>query len=173
MRTTIDHTAALTRPCRHDGWTGDRRRFFLAAVSVGYSIEQARAHVGLSRASAYKCRHRDPAFARGWSAACLSARHVVALPDISIDGRVRTVIRKGGDGVRRHGVDNQPDLVRLAQIDRRIARDHVLQRSLVRAGRLRKAQPRIPFSSKPVRTGWGRRDDRLRSRRKTVRFASS
>jgi len=123
MITSANPALGPNGPCRHDGWTDHRRRLFLAALSAGHSVERACASVGMSRASAYKCRGRDPAFARAWSAACLAARPVVALPDRSLDSRVRIVTRKNGAVVLYRGFDNLPDLVRLAQIDRSIARD--------------------------------------------------
>ena len=86
------------RAQRHDGFTPDRRRLFLAAISEGHTVDAACGHVGLSRSAAYALRRGDEDFARGWSAACLVARD--ALADIlwsrAIDGQVDTYTRADG-----------------------------------------------------------------------------
>jgi len=49
---------------RHDGWTPARQRAFIVALAETACVEEAAAHVGLSRAAAYALRRRpdaDPA----------------------------------------------------------------------------------------------------------------
>jgi hypothetical protein len=122
MSTPADPPIGPTAACRHDGWTDDRRRLFLAALSEGHSVERACAQVGMGRDSAYKCRRRDPAFARAWEAACLSARPTVALANAPIDGRVSIVTLRDGTVVHRHRFNNRSDFAQLARLDRQIAR---------------------------------------------------
>ena len=73
-------SAPAGRAQRLDGWTPDRQRDFLMAVSEGHTVEAACRIVGLSVASAYALRRRagGSAFAIGWQAACLHARERLA-----------------------------------------------------------------------------------------------
>ena len=90
---------AAERAPRHDGWTPDRRRTFLAAISEGHTVDAACGHVGLSRSAAYALRRGDEDFARGWSAACLVARD--ALADILWSGRAVAPVSHDGQVIGR------------------------------------------------------------------------
>lgn len=47
---------------RHDGWTPDKQRLFIEALAETACVEEACAHVGMSRRSAYTLRRRFDAF---------------------------------------------------------------------------------------------------------------
>ena len=64
------------KKARGDGFSEERRRLFLLALSDGYSVLAACALVGVSNRTAYNHRERDPVFARQWD----TARRVFALP---------------------------------------------------------------------------------------------
>src|SRR5690606_27796460 len=58
-----------TRAPRHDGWTPERQLGFFEHLSRTGNVRVACAAVGLSRAAAYRQRHRDATFDRRWSIA--------------------------------------------------------------------------------------------------------
>jgi hypothetical protein len=74
-----DPFAFIPAPCatnRHDGWTPDRQRQFIAALAVMGSVSRATKAVGISGAAAYKLRKRKGAesFADAWDAALQAGR---------------------------------------------------------------------------------------------------
>lgn len=115
-------SAPAGRVQRLDGWTPDRQRDFLMAVSEGHTVEAACRIVGLSVASAYALRRRagGAAFAIGWQAACLHARERLAdvLLARAIDGQTETITRANGDVVERHRHDNRLATAMLSRLDR-------------------------------------------------------
>jgi hypothetical protein len=112
---------------RSDGWTADRQRSFLTALSEGHTVESACRIVGLSVASAYALRRRPAGvvFALGWRAACLMARDrlVDVLMSRAIEGQVDTYTRADGETVTRHRFDNRLAAAMLARLDRLAERD--------------------------------------------------
>jgi hypothetical protein len=75
MRIMTDASEPLiARPSRRDGWTTQRRQWFLELLAAGFDVRRACARVGLSRQAAYTLRRREPAFARAWGGALRSAR---------------------------------------------------------------------------------------------------
>jgi hypothetical protein len=72
---------------RHDGFSAERRRYFLVALRNGESVLAACALVGVSNRTAYNHRGRDPEFARDWD----RARQVWKLP-IELAAYERAVI---------------------------------------------------------------------------------
>jgi len=76
---------------RHDGWTPERQRTFIAALArIGVVAMAARA-AGMSRKSAYKLRERagpESGFARAWDEALSAGRAAVdlALFDRAVNG---------------------------------------------------------------------------------------
>lgn len=54
------------RPARDNGWTPRRKRIFFNTIAAGGTVAMACARAGLSRAAAYKARHRDAEFALAW-----------------------------------------------------------------------------------------------------------
>ena len=64
----LDFTPVPTR-ARHDGWTPDRQRAFIAALAQVGVVAAAARHVGLSTKSAYALRDRPGAagFAAAWT----------------------------------------------------------------------------------------------------------
>src|SRR5687767_5565515 len=57
------------RKVRADGWTAARRQAFLDQLASCSNVTRAVAAAGLSVASAYELRARDPEFAVAWDAA--------------------------------------------------------------------------------------------------------
>jgi len=116
------HFNSNVEKCRHDGWTENRRRFFLESLANGHPVERACAHVGMSKVSAYALRRRDAAFALAWSNAQQSCRPeiVAPLPNPALADQVSMVTRKNGTAVRRP--DNLSTLTQLSRIDRQVAR---------------------------------------------------
>jgi hypothetical protein len=107
---------------RHEGWTPDRQRRFLEALSEGHTVVQACAIVGLSKQSAYALRTspRGASFALGWDAAVLKARDALAdeLMERAFNGTRDTVTRDDGSIVTRHRHDNRLALAMLGRLDR-------------------------------------------------------
>jgi len=56
---------------RHDGWTPDRQRDFIAQIRLTGSVDAAARAVGMRRETAYRLRRRHGAesFAAAWDAA--------------------------------------------------------------------------------------------------------
>lgn len=65
----MDATRADGKVTRHDGFTAERKRLFLAALRCGETVLAACARVGVSNRTAYNHRRRDPGFARDWTLA--------------------------------------------------------------------------------------------------------
>jgi hypothetical protein len=85
---------------RHEGFTEERRRLFLAALAQGDSVLAACARVGISNRCAYNHRRADPAFARDWSLARRASRLPIDLLVFkrAVDGTAQTLLV---DGVER------------------------------------------------------------------------
>jgi hypothetical protein len=82
---------------RHDGWTPERQRAFIAALAKGYRAGRAAARVGMSRKSAYALRSRAGGewFAAAWDAAVAIARRR------RIEARMPDDFARGVEGVLR------------------------------------------------------------------------
>lgn len=69
-------TAGANRPVQRQritqGWTPSRREQFLDHVAATCNVRAATEAVGLSQASVYALRRRDPAFAEQWRMALLA-----------------------------------------------------------------------------------------------------
>lgn len=85
-----DFAAVPRASTRHDGWTEDRQRRFVALLALTGSVEQAVRGVGKSGASAYRLRKRPDAagFAAAWDDALDYARDraFAAAVDRAVDG---------------------------------------------------------------------------------------
>jgi hypothetical protein len=93
-----DYTPAQLR-ARHDGWTADRQRTFLAALAETGCISEA-AHVAqIAPRSAYRLRNHPQGrnFARAWDQALqlAAARLMTTAYDRAIKGSVREVWKDG------------------------------------------------------------------------------
>ncbi|MGK6354605.1 hypothetical protein ACMGDH_05185 [Sphingomonas sp. DT-207] len=106
---------------RHEGWTPDKQRTFLEAVSEGYTVIQACEIVGLSKQSAYALRGspRGAGFALGWDAAVIKARDALAdeLMERAFRGQ-RDKVDDDGRIITRHRFDNRLALAMLGRLDR-------------------------------------------------------
>ena len=108
---------------RHEGWTPDKQRTFLEAVSEGHTVLQACEIVGLSKQSAYALRNsaRGAGFALGWEAAVLKSRDALAdeLMERAFHGTRDTVTADEDRRiVTRHRHDNRLALAMLNRLDR-------------------------------------------------------
>ncbi|MEA3036491.1 MAG: hypothetical protein QOH04_2263 [Sphingomonadales bacterium] len=92
---------------RHDGWTPERQRLFILALSKIGMVSAAAAAVGMSRKSAYALLERagpDSGFARAWREAQARGRMTAEVTAIerAIDGvEVPYFYRGTQRGVRR------------------------------------------------------------------------
>jgi len=106
---------------RHDGWTPDRRRDFLANLADGHTVEDACRLVGKSVSSVYALRRRadGAAFALGWRAATLVARDHLADTMLAraLHGVTDTWTRGDGTTVERHRHDNRLGTTLLRRLD--------------------------------------------------------
>lgn len=92
QRPPIPHFTPVPRKSpRHDGWTPDRQRAFIAALADTGSVTSAARRIGLSPSTAYALRHFTGAeeFAAAWDAAL--GHGVRQLADIAIDRAIEGV----------------------------------------------------------------------------------
>jgi len=84
---------------RHDGWSPERQKCFLEALSRTGNVKAAAAYTGLSRESAYRLKRRPDAraFGRAWDAALIHARDIFAddLLDKGLNGWTEDVWHNG------------------------------------------------------------------------------
>jgi hypothetical protein len=84
---------------RHDGWTAERQRIFIAALADSGSVSDAARAAGVSARSAYRLRRRPgaEAFDRAWDQALVfaSQRLTAIAFDRAINGSRREVWRDG------------------------------------------------------------------------------
>lgn len=96
---------------RHDGWTAERQRQFIMALSIVGSVDAAAKMVQISRKSAYQLRNREDAgsFARAWDVAIASgrARLFDYMMDRAINGVTTITLKLGGAVEIGHGLDGQ------------------------------------------------------------------
>ncbi|RSY88830.1 hypothetical protein DAH66_05130 [Sphingomonas koreensis] len=108
---------------RYDGWTAEKQKRFLVALSLGHTVTRACAIVDMSPRSAYSLRNaaRGAAFRLGWDAALLHARDVLAdeLMERAFNGVRTTVTADDGRTVTRHRHDNVLAFRMLSRLDRR------------------------------------------------------
>ncbi len=84
---------------RHNGWTADRQRQFIATLANTGSVTEAARAAGIAVRSAYRLRHhpQGAAFARAWEAALMTAasRLTAVAFDRAITGAPRRLWRDG------------------------------------------------------------------------------
>ncbi len=99
----------------------ERQRAFLLELAECGQVRAASARCGISYRTVYRERRANPAFARAWEAALLSARafaeDVLAAP--AIDGVEEAVFFRGEEVGRRVHFDSRLLLAHLARLDRR------------------------------------------------------
>ena len=87
---------------RHDGWTAERQRLFIEALTRTGCVRDACRAARISSTSAYRTRRRIPEFSASWDLALRRAR--TPLEEVAwkraVDGR-ETVIIRGGKEVER------------------------------------------------------------------------
>ncbi len=81
----LTFTPVPRKKSRHDGWTADRQRGFIAALAELGSVTAAAARVGMAKEGAYQLRLADGAdeFRAAWAAAVDSG--VARLADIALE----------------------------------------------------------------------------------------
>lgn len=115
---------------RHDGWTAERQRAFIAELRARGTVRAAARAVGMSGKSAYKLRERagnDSGFARAWEAALDNAYRDAldyALP-LALEGEEVSVFYRGKVVGRYRRHDTR---LALAILRARAARDGMADR---------------------------------------------
>ena len=115
--------APQSRSTRHDGWTPERQRLFLEALSQCGVVEDAARAAGMSKQSAYAFRNRAAGrgFHLGWLAAQQMARHSLAdmLMSRAIHGTVDVIVRDGQVWGERHRFDNRLSIAMLTKLEQK------------------------------------------------------
>lgn len=98
--------APVPTRARHDGWSPERQRLFVVALTRLGAVEAAARLVGMSPRSAYSLRKRageDSEFARAWNAALSRSYHdaVDALLPLALHGE-RVPVFYGGRQVSEY-----------------------------------------------------------------------
>jgi hypothetical protein len=96
---------------RHDGWTAERQRMFIMALSVTGQVEAACKMSRISRKSAYALRNRPDAqnFVWAWDVAIQSgrARLFDYLMERAINGTTTITLKRGGAVEIDNGLDGK------------------------------------------------------------------
>jgi hypothetical protein len=96
---------------RHDGWTEERQRMFIMALSVTGQVEAACKMSKISRKSAYALRNRPDAqnFVWAWDVAIQSgrARLFDYLMERAINGTTTITLKRGGAVEIDNGLDGR------------------------------------------------------------------
>jgi hypothetical protein len=96
---------------RYDGWTPERQRQFIMALSIVGSVDAAAKMIQISRKSAYNLRSRPEAksFARAWDIAISAgrARLFDYMMDRAINGVTTIKLKIGGAVEIEHGMDGK------------------------------------------------------------------
>ena len=115
------------RAQRADGWTPERIRAFLVALSQCGVVKDAAHAAGMSKQSAFALRNRAAGcgFDIAWRAALLLARKRIADEVVSraFHGCVEVLVRDGKVWGERHRFDNRLTMAVLARLDEQ-ARSH-------------------------------------------------
>jgi hypothetical protein len=101
---------AMTRT-RHDGWTPERQRMFIAALTATGTVDSAARSVGMTRMAAYNLCKRPGAesFAQAWDRAIGVGRARVFdyAMDRALNGVTTLRLRLGGTIDISHGPDKE------------------------------------------------------------------
>lgn len=113
--------AAGTPASRSDGWTPDRIRAFLNALSQCGVVADAARAAGMSKQSAYAFRNsaRGRGFNVAWHAALLLVRRRLAdvVMSRALNGCVEVIVRDGEVWGERHRFDNRLTMAVLSRLD--------------------------------------------------------
>jgi hypothetical protein len=122
-------------PARQDGWSPERKLRFLDRLAATGNVRAACAAVGMSRETAYALRRRDALFGRGWAAALMLAREIVAelFADKATEGIEEEVWYRGELKGTRRRFDARLLLAHMARLDKLVAEaDHAAARDAER-----------------------------------------
>ena len=116
---------------RHDGWTPERQRAFIASLAATLCVDRAAASVGLSRVSVYRLRRhpKGASFAAAWDAVVARRPRGLTAPSLlwhrAFYGTLKPIVRGGQVVATLHRPDNKAAmslLHRMDQADRARAR---------------------------------------------------
>jgi hypothetical protein len=112
------------RRVRSDGWTPERIRVFLEALTEFAVVEAAARAAGMSKSSAYAYRWRPGgrAFGKAWDGALFLARPALAdeLMSRAMHGCVEIITRDGEVWGERHRHDNAHARAMLTRLDQQV-----------------------------------------------------
>ena len=104
-----DFTPVPLARSRHDGWTPERQRMFIAALTATGAVDSAARSVGMTRMAAYNLRKREEAesFGQAWDLAIGTGRARVFdyAMDRALNGVTTLRLRLGGTIDISHGPD--------------------------------------------------------------------
>lgn len=111
------------RTPRHDGWTPERMARFFDSLALKGNVRLACRRAGMSPEAAYRCKRRDPHFARGWAAALVLANDngQDTLADRAIDGVAEDIWHRGALVGSRRRYDSRLLLAHLARLEKAAA----------------------------------------------------
>lgn len=120
---TTEFCESPARAIRHDGWTPERVARFFDSLAVKGNVRLACRKAGMSPEAAYRCKRRDPQFARGWAAALVLANDngLDTLADRAIDGIEEDVWHRGELVGTRRRYDSRLLLAHLARLEKAAA----------------------------------------------------
>ena len=124
VSTRLAETAPAGRRVRHDGWTAEKERIFLATLAATGVVADACRACGMSRDAAYSRRNAGVgrAFALGWKAALVLA-HPAMVDDVMSRARhgvIERIYRDGQVIAERHRHDNRLAMAVLTRLDRQV-----------------------------------------------------
>lgn len=108
------------RPGPESKWTAEVRTKFLDYLARTGNVRRACWLIGVSAEIAYRLRRRDPAFARGWAAAMVLARHEAeqVLAEQALEGIAEDVYYRGELIGSRRRFDARLLLAHLGRLDK-------------------------------------------------------
>ena len=108
------------RPGPESKWTAEVRTKFLDYLARTGNVRRACFLIGVSAEIAYRLRRRDPAFARGWAAAVVLARHEAeqVLAEQALEGIAEDVYYRGELIGSRRRFDARLLLAHLGRLDK-------------------------------------------------------
>ena len=106
---------------RHDGWTGQRMAMFCSLLADTGIVADCCSAVGMTTASAYGARRRNPLFAAAWQDAIGIARERLAdaLLARSLEGSVERYYREGELVGEKRLIDNRLGMAILRRLDKK------------------------------------------------------
>ena len=119
--TREDQSALTSHQSRHDGWTGQRMAMFCSLLADTGIVADCCSAVGMTTASAYGARRRNPLFAAAWEDALSIARERLAdaLLARSLEGSVERYYKDGELVGEKRLIDNRLGIAILRRLDKK------------------------------------------------------